>query len=158
VPFHHCEANLRNISSSGSLSSPPPGEINSLILSEDLNVIGDISYGKKEKDGSLSSVEIIFSPNADIEFIKNLYFKKYGTINENIKSDEYIIQEDQQTNYYEFEVEGFLRKTYSWNKGDLQVVLFISESSIEVRYQSKIDFYKKNTVKEDIKKDIESNF
>lgn len=137
------------------------GLLNKIILSKDLNVIGDIHYNtfkiNNKKDDLLESINIRFQPNADITFIKNLYLKKYGNINENNKSADYI-DDTQESNYQEvINADNEVIKSYQWNKNNLRVILFISASGTEVSY-----YYRTNLLIENananFKKKIDNDF
>ena len=132
-----------------------------IILSEDLNVIGNIHYNtfkiKNEKDDLLESISIKFQPNADISFIKNLYYNKYGSINENNKSVDFI-NDTQETNYQVvINVDNEVIKSYQWNVDNLTVVLDILTSGAEASYYYRTNYLEKNA-NANFKKKIENEF
>ncbi len=135
-----------------------PHERWQLTLSKEMNIKGDIAYNVFEnEDGEklLSSISIHFYKdngylsNNDFDYIKNLYFKKNGSINESIKSLDYI-SDSQEVNYQEFNLDNEIRKSYQWNKGNLKVILYISNTEVEAYY-----YYKKNNLEEEKKSEIE---
>jgi hypothetical protein len=129
-----------------------------ITFSKELNIKGDITYNtfknEDEKD-LLSSIYIYiykengYLSNNDFSFIKNLYFEKYGSIDESFKS-EYYINDNQDKNYQEFNIDNQIKKSYQWNVGNLIVVLNFSNTNIEADY-----FYKNNILEEQGKSEIE---
>jgi hypothetical protein len=129
-----------------------------LTFSKELNIKGVITYNTfkdEEEKELLSSIYITFYKengyinNNDLIYIKNLYFEKYGNIDESQKSQDYI-NDNQGTNYQEFNLDNEVKKSYQWNIGNLQVILNVSNTDIEADY-----FYKKNILEEQGKSEIE---
>ena len=135
--------------------------LDEIILSKDLNVIGYINYNtfkiNNEKEDLLESIDIQFQPNADIAFIKNLYFNKYGNINENNKSVDYI-NDTQESNYQEvINVDNEVIKSYQWHIDNLTVVLDILASGAKARYYYRTNFIEENE-NANFKKKIKNDF
>ena len=137
-----------------------------IILSKELNLIGEIHYNVfNNNDGKgelLESITIQFQKengylsNSDLSFIKNLYYKKYGNINENNKSDDYI-NKSQESNYQEINFDNEVRKSYQWNCDNLRIVLNVSQQVTEVSYYYRTNFLVEETNKKSAKQ-IENNF
>jgi len=138
-----------------------------IILSEEDGIKGKIYYttfkNDPTEDDLLESLQIEFYKETgylssnDLLFIKKLYFDKYGYINEENKSEDYI-NNNQDSNYQEIiNTENVTTYSYQWNKGNLRVILDIRATGAKVNYYYITNFIR-DQKKSEIEEKLKNNF